>query len=467
MSQDKFFKELEKRLEILSEEERNDIINEYKDTLHEKIKHGETEEKAIEDFGPMDELVKEILSAYKINPNYTKEGDKLKKASSDLGNSLNRFIKTCSESISQFLRQMNEEMKENGQEITVELITELVIKGIITLFILALATIPFNMIRSLGTGILESLFYPLSSVLNIIWIFLIGILYFCVAALIVIAMFKEYVPKRNNQEIKKEKKENSKEKNKKQTKQEKKEEQVIPVKKENKSSHGIANAIMILVRIWIVIFILIPLWCVIIGTSVCLALALYYTFQGLPIIGIDILGLGFLILFLYLTKIITDLTFKRKKIVFYPFIISIVCMAIGGIMTFDLFMNIDYHQTLPKDKFHETTEEYRVSNIQRDTNFYIYGQDFNVVEDQSLKDGEVVVVLSYYDEYVEPFYHTSDGDEYSYITFSTNTKEDYMKDLYHEVLDDFKKKEIYSYESLGRPTIVEIRANANTKGYVH
>lgn len=467
MSQDKFFKELEKRLEILSEEERNDIINEYKDTLHEKIKHGETEEKAIEDFGPMDELVTEILSAYKINPNYTKEGDKLKKASSDLGNSLNRFIKTCSESISQFLRQMNEEMKENGQEITVELITELVIKGIITLFILALATIPFNMIRSLGTGILESLFYPLSSVLNIIWIFLIGILYFCVAALIVIAMFKEYVPKRNNQEIKKEKKENSKEKNKKQTKQEKKEEQVISVKKEKKSSHGIANAIMILVRIWIVIFILIPLWCVIIGTSVCLALALYYTFQGLPIIGIDILGLGFLILFLYLTKIITDLTFKRKKIVFYPFIISIVCMAIGGIMTFDLFMNIDYHQTLPKGKFHETTEEYRVSNIQRDTNFYIYGQDFNVVEDQSLKDGEVVVVLSYYDEYVEPFYHTSDGDEYSYITFSTNTKEDYMKDLYHEVLDDFKKKEIYSYESLDRPTIVEIRANANTKGYVH
>ena len=42
-----------------------------------------------------------------------------------------------------------------------------------------------------------------------------------------------------------------------------------------------------------------------------------------------------------------------------------------------------------------------------------------------------------------------------------------MKDLYHEVLDDFKKKEIYSYESLDRPTIVEIRANANTKGYVH
>ena len=93
MNQDKFFKELEKRLDILSEEERNDIINEYKDTLHEKIKHGETEEKAIEDFGSMDELVKEILSAYKINPKYASEDDKLYKASSDIGNSLNRFIK--------------------------------------------------------------------------------------------------------------------------------------------------------------------------------------------------------------------------------------------------------------------------------------------------------------------------------------------------------------------------------------
>ena len=467
MNQDKFFKELEKRLDILSEEERNDIINEYKDTLHEKIKHGETEEKAIEDFGSMDELVKEILSAYKINPKYASEDDKLYKASSDLGHSLNRFIKTCSESVSKWFHQISDDMKENGQEITVELVTELVIKGIITLFILAIATIPFNIIRVLGSNILESFFFPLSTVLNVVWVFLIGVLYFCVAALIVIAMFKEYVSpkeeriKKDSQSSKKTKSEKKEEKSK------KKDEVVTKVKKEKKKSHGISNAIMILVRVWVVLFILAPLCLVIIGNAVCLAIAVYYTCKGLPFIGIDILGLGFLILFLHLTKIIIDLTFKRKKIIFYPFIISIVLIAVGGVMTFDLFMSMDYYQTLPTDQFHTTTKEYRISNIDKNTNFYIYGRDCKAVEDSTLNDGEVVVVLSYYDDFVTPEYHMSDGGEYSYVTFTTETKEHYVKSIYQQILDSLKEKKIYNYESLDRPTIVEIRANANTMGFVH
>lgn len=41
-----------------------------KDILIEKVAKGKTEEEAIKDFGDFDELVKEILSAYKINGDY-------------------------------------------------------------------------------------------------------------------------------------------------------------------------------------------------------------------------------------------------------------------------------------------------------------------------------------------------------------------------------------------------------------
>jgi len=47
--------------EILSEEERNDILNEYKDTIEEKVKHGSSEEEAVADFGSIEELSREIL----------------------------------------------------------------------------------------------------------------------------------------------------------------------------------------------------------------------------------------------------------------------------------------------------------------------------------------------------------------------------------------------------------------------
>ena len=70
MNKQEFLEKLEKELSILNKQERKDIIDEYKDTIEEKVKHGQTEEEAVKDFGNLDELVSEILDAYKINPEY-------------------------------------------------------------------------------------------------------------------------------------------------------------------------------------------------------------------------------------------------------------------------------------------------------------------------------------------------------------------------------------------------------------
>ena len=62
MNKKKFLKLLEEKLQIFSEEERNDILNEYKDTIEEKVKHGSSEEEAVADFGSIEELSREILA---------------------------------------------------------------------------------------------------------------------------------------------------------------------------------------------------------------------------------------------------------------------------------------------------------------------------------------------------------------------------------------------------------------------
>ena len=70
MNKKEFLEKVEKKLSVLDEKERKDILDEYKDTISEKVKHGQSEEEAVADFGDIDELVKEVLSAYKIDPDY-------------------------------------------------------------------------------------------------------------------------------------------------------------------------------------------------------------------------------------------------------------------------------------------------------------------------------------------------------------------------------------------------------------
>ena len=71
MNKSSFISKLKKNLKILDENEVKDIVDEYSEIIDEKIKNGKTEEEAIKDFGDVNELCKEILKAYKINPKYT------------------------------------------------------------------------------------------------------------------------------------------------------------------------------------------------------------------------------------------------------------------------------------------------------------------------------------------------------------------------------------------------------------
>lgn len=66
MTKQAFLDKLRSRLSILDDNEVDDIINEYADHIDQKVAAGKTEAQAIADFGDFNELVKAILSAYKI-----------------------------------------------------------------------------------------------------------------------------------------------------------------------------------------------------------------------------------------------------------------------------------------------------------------------------------------------------------------------------------------------------------------
>ena len=126
MTKNEFFHKLESRLNVLNEQERNDILSEYSSHIEFKIQDGKTEEQAIADFGDVDALAEEILSAYHIDTDtvWNKNGEYYIKKSVF-------FINQATEKLLSFsLRDM----------------AKVVVEFLIVLLIIALVSLPFKMI---------------------------------------------------------------------------------------------------------------------------------------------------------------------------------------------------------------------------------------------------------------------------------------------------------------------------------
>ena len=153
MNKKSFIKKLKNNLIILEESEVNDIIEEYSNNIDEKIKNGKSEEEAIKDFGDIDELSKEILKAYKINPKFVKSEE-----GSDLYQNFENVIKKGAKKLSNFTKNAVEDIKKHDN-ITLEFICEIIIKIIILLVVYAILTIPFLALLRLGHTIFNIAFF--------------------------------------------------------------------------------------------------------------------------------------------------------------------------------------------------------------------------------------------------------------------------------------------------------------------
>lgn len=66
MNKKEFLVSLRKQLNILKESEIEDIVQEYELHIDDEVSAGKTEEEAVENFGDVEELAREILDAYQL-----------------------------------------------------------------------------------------------------------------------------------------------------------------------------------------------------------------------------------------------------------------------------------------------------------------------------------------------------------------------------------------------------------------
>lgn len=432
MNKKEFLDKLEKKLSILDESERKDILDEYKDTISEKVKHGQSEEEAVADFGDVDELVKEILSAYKIDPDFEgKDENTFNKLLSD-GEDL---IKKGADKLAKTSKGLASDFKRTNKEINLSLVFEIVIKIIITIFMIGILRLPFMLIYEVGKGMLDSIFAPFEMIFSFLFGVLLLIVYLSLCVLVIVSLFKGYF-KHDDTALEDAHKEEEENKN-----SEVKEKS--PVKK-GRSTLG--EAIILIIKIWVVIFIMVPAvfvdLCILFG----LCLAIIYLIKGINLFGLGILLLGCLIMCTWFIKLIYGILFKAEKVNVIPLIISIILMMVGGLLFADMIINIDYYDKVPSNiKKESKSYEYKIDERTVISNLNGYTEE--IVKD--MKDGEIKVEVDYYKEATKIKIDDYDAGDYRRIAFVNNyTGINPTKFMYNNFIDNLKDNKIYNYNDV-------------------
>lgn len=466
MNKKEFLNKLEKALAILNEKERKDIIDEYKATIEEKVKHGQTEEEAVEDFGNIDELVSGILDAYKIDPDYNHKEGNLSKFTEEG----ERLIKKGANKLADMTREFADNIKDNDAEMNLNLAFEIIIKIFFTLIILAIITIPLRFIGSIGFSLAETFFEPFSFIIKIIIFILFIALYLSIGFLIIINLFKQYFKKENKTLESKDKIDKQNEiHNLKKDETKAKEVKII-----QRTGPTVGSVFLLILKIWVIIFILLPLFCIDIFSSLGLILSIFYWIKGINLLGLTLLMLGISLLFIWFTIIIFNLTFSKGKTTIIPFFVGLIITVFGALFFIDMVTNIEYINEAPSYKKETITK-----NFTSDNPYYINSTlNGNITKkiDNTMKDNELILKITYHkddviiDIYNESEYIFSDDTctynntcekNYNYISLNYDYSNNYEKNRYNEFIDNLKENKIYNYSKLNEANIAII-ANENT-----
>ncbi len=163
MNKEQFIDYMNQHLAVIKEAERKDIIDEYINHIDEKVSEGMSEEEVIESFGDIDEMIKEILDAYNIDPKQAKSTDSFDKK-------VNEVLDVLFEGFQSFLSKIT--------SMDVDSIVRLMFEVLVVLIVLAILRIPFEIMESVGASLLRGLFgYGIGSTFAWIWHTICSILY--------------------------------------------------------------------------------------------------------------------------------------------------------------------------------------------------------------------------------------------------------------------------------------------------
>lgn len=438
MNKKVFLEKLRKKLKILNKDELEDIIEEYEDHINEKVASGKTEEEAVKDFGDFDELVKEILSAYKINEDY-EENINNKNVVAD-------FIDTCVSFIKDFVRNIGSRSTND--------IVRFVVEFIVLILFIAILKLPVLFVEEVGEWLFERLISPFGDGLAIIWRYMIEIVYFILAVVgIVNFVKKRYMEGEEVEEKEAIKKEKTEKKN---TKLEAKK---INVKKEKRESNGSFTKVLITMIKVFLVFVLVPAIFSFLGAFVCIVIGIVLLVQGLPYFGIFLCGLTYISLNYIFIDLCFRFIFNKKfnpKALLISVITSVALFAVGIGLSFYEVINTTYVDGVP-DGYNKIVKEKKEA-YSEDTKLTckdLYHGNCSYVIDDTVGN-DIVATVTYYD-------FNKDFDITDDLEYKRKENEEYsIKEIYDLVIDNLKNRKLYNYNKLAEID-VKIKVSSEVK----
>lgn len=435
MNKKAFLEKLRKRLKILNKNEIEDIIEEYEGHINEKVLSGKTEEEAILDFGDFDELVKEILSAYKINEDY--EGDIKEK------NVLEDFVDNSVTFIKELVRNIGSRSKED--------IIKFIFEFIVLIIFISILKFPVLFLEKIGRWLFERLISPFGDGLAIIWKYMIEIIYLVLAVVGIVSFVKKRYMEGTEVTTKNKEIKNTKLEMKKNAKE-------VKVKKEKKSNGSFTKVLMLMIKVCL-IFIIVPAIFSFLVSFACLILGIVLLVQGLPYVGIFLCGLTYVSLNYIFLDLCFRFVFNKKfntKTLLTSIITTVVLFVVGIGLSFYEVINTTFIDGVPKD-YKKIVKE-KKETYTDDTKlvcYDIYHTNCSYEIDDSLGD-EIIATVTYYD-FNKDFYITNDL-EYKEL----ENREYSLKEIYNLVIDNLKHRKIYNYYKLDDVNVT-IKISSSTK----
>lgn len=288
MTKKQFLSTLRNKLQILNDQEIEDIIEEYENHINCKMKDGKTEKEAIKDFGNIDELVKEILSAYKISDHYSTTQSKF-----------DYYINFIVDKMVYFFKDLGHLLStQKGENII-----RIVFKVLLMLLFIWLLKLPFYLIEGFGRMILKVLPFHFYRVFGNVWQVLVWFAYLVVALITLYSFLKRLLEEdKNEQQEKVSIKKNIDEK--------KKTEQVKKNREKPNYAKMMFQPFLVVIKV-LVILVTLPGWIFIIGLATTLGILISLLFQGIYLISAFFIVIGLLLVASSLLGIIYYFTFRK------------------------------------------------------------------------------------------------------------------------------------------------------------
>ena len=179
MTKKEFLEKLEHKLHLLKRDEIQDILDEYSGYIDNKLQEGKTEDEAVADFGNLDDLAREILSAYKIDAKYTRDSSR-----DIIDNVVNVMTQGIDSAVSYFTQHFN--------DLSMEAVIRLIALILIALVVVGLMKIPFSLLETILVSLLRAILPGfLAATLNFFVRLTINLIYLCLVVLVLASFISQ------------------------------------------------------------------------------------------------------------------------------------------------------------------------------------------------------------------------------------------------------------------------------------